>query len=586
MNAFLQILGWALIHALWQVCVLVLLAALFGLFLRGPLRHRMNGTVLLLCLLLPAATAWRLHRPEPAGTVAVLGVALPPGVPAAAPGAPGIRSLPLLTRLEGAVQPHLPLLVALWSLGVAAMALRLGGGYAVCLRWKRQASKAPAECQNRLEDLARRMGLTRRVRLLLTKRGDTPMALGLWKPAVLVPAALLTALPPAYLEALLAHELAHVRRLDHLGNLLQGLAETLLFFHPALWWLSSRIRLEREELADDLAARSLGDPRRLALALDALDDVQSTFPPSPFPALAARGGPLLTRIERLMSPPKPALSPHWGLFTLLLLPCAVLSLRAAVPDPPPIPAPAELVAQLDALAVREGLDPQLLRSMAWVESGFNARAKSPMGAMGLLQVMPETARKFGAKNFDDSAEVMAAGAKYLRFLLDRYQGNVNKAVAAYNCGEKTMDEGRVTPEAAHYQTLVMEVLGAKAVQPATPLGEGEVSGVFRRSGNGKVWTSDNHVNASGGFTLEFLPAPGQMNGQAPPAYGTVMVGAKPTGTPGEWLTFQPKVTLEIPEGTALLLRCTDLGTGRVGECPITLSGRWQSFRFRMEKPKG
>ncbi|HCZ33549.1 MAG TPA: hypothetical protein DHV93_08895, partial [Holophagaceae bacterium] len=103
--------------------------------------------------------------------------------------------------------------------------------------------------------------------------------------------------------------------------------------------------------------------------------------------------------------------------------------------------------------------------MAWVESGFNAKAKSPKGATGLLQVMPGTARAHGATDLDDPDQVMAAGAKYLRALLDRYQGDVPKAVAAYNCGEKALDEGRITEEATRYRALVLDVLAAKAVQP-------------------------------------------------------------------------------------------------------------------------
>ena len=83
---------------------------------------------------------------------------------------------------------------------------------------------------------------------------------------MLVPAVLVTGMPPHLLEALLAHELGHIRRHDYLINLLQNVVEILLFYHPAVWWLSRRIRTEREQIADDFAAHHLGDPRRLALA--------------------------------------------------------------------------------------------------------------------------------------------------------------------------------------------------------------------------------------------------------------------------------------------------------------------------------
>lgn len=579
MSPLVQILGWALVHALWQGCLLVALAALGGGFLPGPSRHRMNGLILSLCLLLPPLTAWRLHRPGPeAGPPgAVVSVLEVPPVPAAlGRPAPGLG----LASLEALLQPRLPLLVGLWALGAGFMALRLAGGHALSLRWKRQAVAAPGAWQSRLEALARRMDLRRPVRLLLVRWGHTPMALGLWRPVILLPAALLTSLTPAYLEALLAHELAHVRRRDYLANLLQGLAEVLLFFHPAIWWLSARIRAEREELSDQLAAQCLGDPRRLALALNALDDVQPAFPRPFFPALAARGGHLRSRIEHLLSPRPTARSP-WGMLPLLLIPCAMLALQAAAPEPPPIGAPPEVVAKLDALAAKEGLDPQLLRSMAWVESGFNAMAKSPRGATGLLQVLPGTARAHGAKDLDDPDQILAAGAKYLRVLLDRYQGDVPKAVAAYNCGEKALDEGRITEEATRYRALVLEVLAAKAVQPEAALGEGEIQGVFRMGG--AQMTLQMRGRVQGNLTVTILP-----EDKASDA-GRVQIGSmRPDGAHAVsgWMETRPRIVMKAPKpGSVVLIQAEDPGTGWKGETRVMLDGPWKTFAFRMAKPK-
>jgi bla regulator protein BlaR1 len=116
---------------------------------------------------------------------------------------------------------------------------------------------------------------------------------------VLVPAALVPGMPPHLLEALLAHELGHIKRHDYLVNLLQNLVETLLFYHPAVWWLSRRIRAEREQIADDFAARHLGEPRRLALALSELERLQFS---GAHLAQAANGGDLMLRIRRLLRP--------------------------------------------------------------------------------------------------------------------------------------------------------------------------------------------------------------------------------------------------------------------------------------------
>ena len=121
---------------------------------------------------------------------------------------------------------------------------------------------------------------------------------------VLLPTALLARMPVALVEALLAHELAHVRRHDYLVNLLQGAVEAMLFHHPVTWWLSHRIRIEREQIADQLAAEAIGEPRRLALALSELSDSLSSTPTERLPALAlaAHGGHLMSRIEQLVRP--------------------------------------------------------------------------------------------------------------------------------------------------------------------------------------------------------------------------------------------------------------------------------------------
>ncbi len=580
MNPAIQVLGWALIHALWQGCLLVLLAAWCGLFLHGRSRHRGNGLALALCLLVPAATAWHFHRPALAefrtAQVSLMGG----DVPAISRSSPKHTSVPLLARLEASLQPRLPVLVALWALGAGLMALRMGGGYALSLRWKRQAVPALGQWQGVVAVLAGRMGILRPVRLLLLRQGSTPMTLGLWKPVVLIPVALLTSLPLGYLEALLAHELAHVHRLDYLSNLLQGVAETLLFFHPAVWWLSARIRAEREELSDQLAAQCLGDPRRLALALNALDDAQPAFQPQLFPALAARGGPLFTRIERLLSP-QPSVRAHWGMLSLLLFPFAVLVLRATAPELPPIGAPAAMVKQLDALAAKEGLDPQLLRSMAWVESSFNAKAKSSRGAKGLLQVMPETAQAYGATDLNDPDQVMAAGAKYLRFLLDRYQGDVPKAVVAYNCGEKALDEGRITEEATRYRALVLEVLAAKAVQPERPLADGEVQGVIRGFGGQKTLLL--RISSQGAMVLDILPS------KDTETLGSVRIGTKLSGEPktiGPWTESRPNIIFDASKaGASLRIRCENPDTGWKGETRVLLDAPWKTFAFKMEKPQ-
>jgi hypothetical protein len=172
--------------------------------------------------------------------------------------------------------------------------------------------------------MAAQFGITRSVRLRVVDALASPVTAGWWRPVVLVPAALIARMPTDLLEALLAHELAHVRRHDYLVNLLQSAVEVLLFYHPTVWWLSSRVRAEREQVADDLAATALGEPRRLAVALSELDRFQLS--PSNL-APAAHGGELMSRIKRLVRPTRDPID--WK----LALPAAalpVLGLAAAL----------------------------------------------------------------------------------------------------------------------------------------------------------------------------------------------------------------------------------------------------------------
>ena len=136
-----------------------------------------------------------------------------------------------------------------------------------------------------------------------------PTVIGWLKPVVLLPASALAGLAPNQIEAILAHELAHIRRHDYLVNLCRRVVETLLFYHPAVWWLSRRIRAERENCCDDLAVSLCGDPVAYAAALAELEGLRSTTGDL---VLAATGGSLLQRVRRLLGAPTHAgRAPGW-----------------------------------------------------------------------------------------------------------------------------------------------------------------------------------------------------------------------------------------------------------------------------------
>ena len=158
--------------------------------------------------------------------------------------------------------------------------------------------------------LSARLGLTRTVRLLESTRLQVPVVVGWLRPVLLVPTAVLGGLSPQQLEAVIAHELAHIRRHDYLVNLLQSAVETLLFYHPAVWWVSSAVRAEREHCCDDLAVVACGDAVLYARALTAIETLRHE---EMGVAMAITGSPLLARVRRLLGakPPTTAASSGW-----------------------------------------------------------------------------------------------------------------------------------------------------------------------------------------------------------------------------------------------------------------------------------
>ena len=183
-------------------------------------------------------------------------------------------------------------------MGVLSLALRLAWSFHDTIRLRRLGtSPVPPSFVTRLDDVARRFGIRRAVTLLESALVRTPTVLGALKPVILLPASALTGLTPPQLDAILAHELAHIRRHDYAVNLFQTLVETLLFYHPAVWWLSSRIRAERELCCDDLALTACSDRATYARALALLAEHYAAASPL---SMASTGGHLLRRIRRIL----------------------------------------------------------------------------------------------------------------------------------------------------------------------------------------------------------------------------------------------------------------------------------------------
>ena len=319
LGIMIQICGWTLLHSLWQgALVAAIHAALRGSVRRGPARYALGLAALLALALAPLWTAWRLALALTATAVAPL--AIQSGATAA--------TLPVAaTGLDiGAVlNATLPWLVLAWWLGVSLQALRALREWRRLRALLRQAVPLPA-WQKRFAGLCRRLGIRGDVRLLGSGVSITPIVIGWLRPVVLLPLAVASGFPPAEVELILAHELAHIRRLDPLLNLLQVALETLLFYHPAVHWISRDVRREREVCCDALAVAVSGDARRDYLAaLLRLEQAQT-----PALALAANGGVLLDRAQLIAGraePPRGASAAMRVALPLMILLAAAVALQ-------------------------------------------------------------------------------------------------------------------------------------------------------------------------------------------------------------------------------------------------------------------
>jgi Zn-dependent protease with chaperone function len=300
-------IGTALVQALWQDTAIALaaaglLAALAGR--RAATRHAVGLVLLLAMVVLPIATTVdRLDdlsaRPVASWQPPTRGDAL--GHPAARrAGAARSRTVTALEPSMSFAPP--PWVAPLWLVGVLAMLVRLARSSRDLRRLDRvQSAPLPAPWQARVDRLRERLGLRRPVDVRVLPGLDQPFTARARRPVVWLPAQLLTGLEVDQLQALLAHELAHVRRLDWVWNAVQCAAEALLFFHPAAWWLGRRVRQERENACDDLAAVACGDALVLAEALTSLErrrrDADAGLSGL---VLTAGGGSALERVRRLL----------------------------------------------------------------------------------------------------------------------------------------------------------------------------------------------------------------------------------------------------------------------------------------------
>ena len=306
MNLWTHVVGWTLIHFVWQGAVL----AIAGACALRLCRHRSANARYAIALVVLAAMVaspvisvrvlvardW-MRAPVPTASQTVR---VPAGTSTAARSWTNEGAFPMhavWTRVDTAI----PVIVLVWLAGVAALIVRMAGGLWYVRRLQVRALAAEASrWQTAADQMGSKLGLRTAVHVVESALVDVPAAVGWLRPVILLPIAALANLTTFQIEAILAHELIHIRRHDYLVNLAQTIAETLLFFHPGVWWVSHQIRVEREHCCDDVAVEMCGDPVDYAAALAELEAWRSRGTTL---ALAATNGPLTNRVRRVLNVP-------------------------------------------------------------------------------------------------------------------------------------------------------------------------------------------------------------------------------------------------------------------------------------------
>ncbi|PHN01681.1 M56 family metallopeptidase [Flavilitoribacter nigricans] len=323
-DALVQAGGWTILHSLWQGAIITLLLA----FMLGKtrqhspaLRYQMSVGALLLLLGSVICTFYIYYEPASASNVIADGKGAGPGTFFLN------ESAPQLPAESGYLGKLFPILLQVWLVGVALMAIRMLGELAYLQRLRSVNTQPVSNSwSEKLNSLKWQMGILQPVEMRESLRVSGPMLVGWFKPVILLPVGMLSGLSPQQVECVLAHELAHVRRMDYLVNLIQSAVEVLLFFNPAVWWISAQIREEREHCCDELAVNITGDRLTLVKTLAQLEEWRMQGGQL---GLAFNGRPqgILGRVQRLLGGESSVRIIGKGLWSLLFF-CMATGLLA------------------------------------------------------------------------------------------------------------------------------------------------------------------------------------------------------------------------------------------------------------------
>jgi GWxTD domain-containing protein len=316
--------GWTLLHSLWEGAIISAALAAALLVMRSPRARYGAACVAMLAMLggfgltLVRVMPEGVHGPRTIRAPAFPAWNVRTGMDTTSPKNPDLAAV-------------VPWLAPFWITGVWIFYLGHVAGWISVWRIRRRGvCCAPEHWRKELARLSSQLRLSRPIRLLESCLADAPMVLGHFRPVILMPMGLLAGLPAGQIEAILLHELAHIRRYDYLVNVLQRSAEGLLFYHPAVWWISGVIRAERENCCDDVVVEISGNAHEYAVALAALEQTRWS---GREPAVAATGGSLVKRIRRLLYPKgsNGAWTPLFSALILIITAAVVLTAWQAEP---------------------------------------------------------------------------------------------------------------------------------------------------------------------------------------------------------------------------------------------------------------
>jgi len=322
-------LGWTLVNALWQILIVALIWRSAIYFARKASANIRYNLSLLALLAVPAVSVYTFFKQYYIYREAsrIVSLEFEDGLFFAS--AEGNSSFFLVqksypTFLSGleTIAPHL---VWIYLTGLLVFSLYSMVNYSRLYTLKhRNTSPLPESWSIKVQNLKRQMGLKRKVRVLQSALITVPAVVGLFRPVILLPLAMLSSLSVAQVEAILMHEMYHLRRYDHYINLLQNLLEILFFFHPATWWISRHIRLEREKCVDEWVVNHTARPLDYAKALITLEENRSTTL-QPLVAATQSKTLLLTRIKNIMTMKTRSFNPGQKLAALLVILTATVS---------------------------------------------------------------------------------------------------------------------------------------------------------------------------------------------------------------------------------------------------------------------